>query len=253
MKRNFTTAIFVKEEELASWLKDSLSKFSSCQKVFSLSETEEALEELNHHSISILFIDEEKIKVIGSVRKPAFIIPICERLNMKRMKKLFQWGCFDILFKNNRDESLKIILGKILQINSYYSSNSSAFDNVEEPTSEYLNSSAKFIFTEESIFLPATKSQPAVRLMLNEIQYIMLDNNMIFFYMENGDVYERRKSLKYFINKLPKHLFQKINQKTIVNVKKIDQMLRNDYCSIGENRFKVTRSFKNNLKNLLHL
>jgi len=253
MKRNFTTAIFVKDEELVLWLKDSLSKFSSCQKVFSFSDTEEALEELNRLPVSILFVDEEKIKVIGCIRKPAFIIPVCDNLNIKRMKNLFRWGCFDILFKNNRDESLKIILGKILQINSYYSNNTNNSETVEESTVDYLNSSAKFIFTEESIFLPATKSQPAVRLMLDEILYIVLNNNKIFFYMENGDIYERRKSLKYFINKLPKHLFLKINQKTIVNVKKIDQMMRNDYCSIGENRFKVTRSFKNNLKNLLHL
>jgi len=252
MKKLLTIAIFVKDEELASWLKDSLSRFSSCQRVLVLSDSEEALEELNHHSVSILFIDENMIDFIQSIRKPTFIISVCENVGVNRMKKLFRWGCFDILFKNNRDESLKIILGKILQINSHYSTDRHFAENVEEEATDYMNSNAKYIFTEESIFLPATKSQAAVRLMLDEILFIMLINNKIFIYMENGDVFERRKSLKYFINMLPKHLFIKINQKTIVNVKKIEQ-IKNDYCSIGEKRFKVTRSFKNNLKNVLHL
>lgn len=253
MKNDLISSVLIKDEEMADWLKDSLTKFSCCQKVWVLSDMEEAMEYLNQDSCTLLFIDEDYLNILYTIPKPVFIVPFCSKINLSRMKRLMKMGCFDILLPENRDDQLKAILGKIINIYSFYSSSSKAPDTVADPNAEYNASMARFIFTEESIFLPATKSQPAVRIPLKEILFIQLVENKIRFIMENHDVYERRKSLKYFINRLPLNIFQKINQKTIINVQKIDQIKKGDTCCVGDMHFKITRSFKAALKSKLPL
>ena len=252
MKHYIHTAILVEEENLSEWLKDSLSKFSSYQKVSVLSDREEALEFLNQDSCTLLFLDEVFLNLLYTIRKPVFIVPICSKINISRMKKLMKMGCFDILTPGNKDEQLTGILGKIIKIHTHYESSKSNKDVVNEKEMDYNASLARIIFTEESIFLPTTKSQPSVRIMLNDILYILLEGGKIQFYMENDDLFERKKSLKYFLKRLPSSRFQKINQKTIANVHKIDQM-RGDTCYIGERSFKITRTFKEELRSKLHL
>ncbi len=254
MKKLDLVSIFVKNASLASWLKDSLSKFSAWQNIIILSDEEEALELLNHQQTTLLFVNQDEFRIVNNIKKPHFIIPICEKKSLKMMSNLLQKGCFDILFLDHPDENLKNILGKILHIQAVFQNQDKHASYVNEPALEYNKSQfAQYIFTDESIFLPPTKTQPSIRLLLNDILYIQLIVNKITFFMANGDTFERRKSLNYFINKLPKNRFQKINQKTIVNVNKIDQIKRNDICSIGDITFKITRSFKANLKNKLPL
>ncbi|MBO4488287.1 MAG: LytTR family transcriptional regulator [Bacteroidales bacterium] len=253
MKSEIHTAILVEEEKTSEWLKDSLSRFSTCKKVSVLADVEEAIEFLNQDSYTLLFLDEVFINLLYTIHKPVFVVPICTKININRMKKLMKMGCFDILLPGNRDEQLTAILGKILNIHAFYGSAKGHHGIVSEKELEYRASMAKIIFTEESIFLPATKSQPSVRILLSEILFLQLEGDKILFYMENSERYERKKSLKYFLNRLPADCFQKINQKTIVNVRKIDQMLRGDTCRIGEMTFKITRSFKNELKSKLPL
>ena len=252
MKHYIHTAILVEEEKKSEWLKASLSKFSSYQKVSVLSDREEALEFLNQDTCTLLFLDEVYLNLLYTIRKPVFIVPICTKINISRMKKLMKMGCFDILSPGNRDDQLTGILGKIIKIHTFYESTKGNKDIVNEKEMNYNASLARIIFTEESIFLPSTKTQPSVRILLTDIQFILLEGGKIQVYMENDELFERKKSLKYFLNRLPASRFQKINQKTIANVHKIDQM-RGDSCHIGERSFKITRTFKEELKSKLHL
>ena len=253
MKNSIIASVLVKKEETAKLLKDSLSKFSCCQKISVLSNMEEALEYLNQGECTLLFIDEDYLNVLYTTHKPVFIVPICTKMNVSKIKKLMKTGCFDILLQDSLDAQLKIILGKIINIHTHYAPGSHNNEVVSDRELEYNASIAKFIFTEESIFLPPTKREPSVRILLKEILFIELVENKIHFIMNNGEIYERRKSLKYFIQRLPDNMFQKINQKTIVNVQNIDQITRGDICRIKEYSFKITRSFKSSLKSKLPL
>ena len=253
MKMPILISVLVKEEKTAAKLKDSLTKFSICKQVLILADTEEALEYLNQGECVLLFIDEDYLNVLYTAHKPIFIVPICKKININRMRRMMKSGCFDVMVYEHMEDQLKAVLGKIIKIHTHYASRNKNQNTFSEKEADYGTSLARYIFTEESIFLPATKSEAAVRILLKEILYIKLLDNKIRFFMENGECFERRKSLRYFINKLPDHIFQKINQKTIVNVQKIDQIKRGDTCCIGDIHFKITRSFKAELKRKLPL
>lgn len=249
MKDNFLTCIiYIHSEEEENLLTCLLSNFKSINLTICLHNPAETLESLNTYHPDLLFIDIEDSALLNYVHRPPFIIGMCEKKHTRNLKKYLRMGFYDFLVKPLQTEDFQNIIGKIL--NTYIPKNKlkTFYPMVAEDAPLYNNKILeKAQFSKESIFLKGNRKRESLRILFDDVEYLNVMNHEVVIHFENGTTKTMRTSLKYFQEKLPSSKFQKINKNTIINLDKIEKIIKNNKLLIHGKSFDVTRSFKKTL------
>lgn len=248
-KNSLNTVLFVTEEENSVILTSLLSNFNCIEVSASFKSSYELIEYMNQHKTSILFIDLENLDQIRFIQKPTFIIGIGHCSISKRLKKYLDLGVFDFVLTPIKEINVTNTIGKILNIYGTYNyMNEYATPQVEENSIAYI-SADKSCTTKDYMFLKDNNG--LFKLIFKDISFIKLYSKLSEIHFENGTIKFVKSTLKYFQNELPSEKFQKINHNVIVNLDKITGTKDKDKITIRDNVFKVTRSFKKNIKTFL--
>ncbi|GGZ31710.1 DNA-binding response regulator [Echinicola pacifica] len=83
---------------------------------------------------------------------------------------------------------------------------------------------------------------------INDIIYCESDNNYCTIFQENGKTIKVSKTLKNIHEKLPQHIFHRVHDKYVVNIKKIDSYDRRDNYLFLKNGEKISISIRKKSK-----
>ena len=207
-----------------------------------------AIEYLNNHRPTIFFVDMIFADILHDVRKPPFIVGLCDKINTKRVKQYLKMGFFEIFYSPYSERELNSIMGKILNIYSAYNKvDHRILQKVEEESLSY-NADEHLA---KSVFILGTRNEESIRIVFDKVLYIKKIGNQVCVYFEDGDKKYFRSNLKMFQSKFPKSRFQKINRSVVVNLDKVSGVMKNRVLIAGNANFELSRSFKKAFKEKL--
>ncbi len=254
MKKNsISCAFFIENDECLNYLSSLLSKINSIEIVASFRHSLEAIELLNDHKPTVLFMETRFSDLLNSIQKPPFIVGICNKTSVKSIRNYLAFGFFDLIFTPITEKQCLNVMGKIWNIYSdYYSLQREKLPVASEKyfTDEYarlskLNSGKDFLFLK--------KNDESNRINLDDVAFLFRIKNQICFHFDNGTERHTLNSLKYYQQRLPSDKFQKINRETIVNIDKVTKFLKPDKIVVANHLFSISRSFKKELKEKMML
>ena len=246
--KNFEVVILSDEEAKVELLKGLLSKYYSLNIAFVCRNTAEAVDYLNHHTPMIFFLDMAFSEVLHDIRKPPFIVGLCDMVHTKKVKQFLKMGFFEIFYAPYTENELNGIMGKILNIYGTYNKlDHQMIQRVEEANIAY-NMEGK---PSKSIFIIGTRNEESVRIVFDNVLYFKKVGNQVCVYFENGFRKYFRSNLKMFYNKFPKNKFQKINRSVVVNMDKVTGVIKNRILIDDNVTFEISRSFKKSFKEML--
>ncbi len=237
----YEVIILSENETRVTQLKDLLSRYYSINIAFVCRSAAEAIECLNHHRPMIFFLDLSYAEVLHDIRKPPFIVGLCDKMNTKRIKHYLKIGFFDIFHNPFTEREMNSIMGKILNIYGAYSKmNHKIIRRVEEENAKYaVNESAA-----KSIFIMGSRKEESVRIVFEHVLFMKKVGNHISVHFEDGSNRFFRSNLKVFHTKFPQSTFQKINKSVVVNLDKVMGIENNRIIIDKETHFEISRSFK---------
>lgn len=246
--KNHEVIILSENKTKVTLLKDLLSRYYSISVAFVCRCAAEAIECLNHHRPMIFFLDLSFAEVLHDVRKPPFIVGLCDTLNTKRIKQYLKMGFFEIFFTPYTEGELNSIMGKVLNIYGTYNKlDYRMIQRVEEESAKYYaNESAA-----KSMFLMGSRSEESIRIVFDQVLFMRKEGNHVCVHFEDGSSKFFRSNLKVFHIKFPQHKFQKINKSVVVNMDKVTGVDKNRVVIADNANFEVSRSFKKPFKELL--
>ena len=241
INKNFEVVILSKEESKVTVLKDLLSNFYSMNIALVCHHAAEAIEYLNNHRPTIFFVDMYFADILHDVRKPPFIVGLCDKINTKRVKQYLKMGFFEIFYSPFSERELNSIMGKILNIYSAYNKvDHRILQKVEDDRLSY-NTSERVA---KSVFILGTRNEESIRIVFDKVLYIKKIGNQVCVFFEDGGKRYFRSNLKMFQSKFPKSKFQKINRSVVVNLDKVSGVMKNRVLIAGNANFELSRSFK---------
>lgn len=241
INKNFEVVILSKEESKVTVLKDLLSNFYSMNIALVCHHAAEAIEYLNNHRPTIFFVDMYFADILHDVRKPPFIVGLCDKINTKRVKQYLKMGFFEIFYSPFSERELNSIMGKILNIYSAYNKvDHRILQKVEDDRLSY-NTNERVA---KSVFILGTRNEESIRIVFDKVLYIKKIGNQVCVFFEDGGKRYFRSNLKMFQSKFPKSKFQKINRSVVVNLDKVSGVMKNRVLIAGNANFELSRSFK---------
>lgn len=102
----------------------------------------------------------------------------------------------------------------------------------------------------ESMFVRYNKK--SVKVYFTDILYVKNQYNILELFMADGEVIQHNSTLKKFMNSLPPDQFVRINNATIVNHHKIEEVSKKN-LRIGDIIFTVSKSYIEGLRSALNL
>lgn len=245
---NFEVVILSEEEAKVELLKGLLSKYCSLKIAFVCHHTAEAIDYLNHHTPMIFFLDMGFSDVLHDIRKPPFIIGLCDMIHTKKVKQFLKMGFFEVFYAPYTERELNSIMGKILNIYGTYNKlDQQMIQRVEEANMAY-NMDEQ---TPKSVFILGTRNEESIRIVFDNVLYFKKVGNQVCVYFENGFRKYFRSNLKMFHAKFPKNKFQKINRSVVVNMDKVTGVIKNRILIDDNAAFELSRSFKKPFKGML--
>lgn len=248
-------SVFVQSDEHLKTLTDLLSEFKSLKVTTCIQNLLEALELLNKNKIDLLFMDVDYADYLQLIRKPSFIIGLCDKKRAKNLIRYLRVGFFDFITTPVEKDELLIVMGKVL--NTYGTYNYVFREKVLEANENEIpynkSSLEKSLFTKDSMFLNGRRKSESMRIAFDDVQYVKLIDGKIVLFFENGSTKQLHTTLKYFQKKLPSEKFQKINRNVIVNIDKVTKISPKDEIWVGMQPLKVSRSFRKSLRKTLDL
>ena len=242
---NFEVVILSEDEAKVAKLKSLLSKYYSLKIAPVCSSIAEAIEYINNHKITIFFLEMEFSEVLFDIRKPPFIVGLCDMINTKRVKSFLKMGFFEVFYSPYMERELNSIMGKILNIlGAYNKLDRQLMQQVEEENAPY-NAAERPM---KSVFIMGTRNEESFRVVFDEVLYIIKVGNQVCVVFEDGFKKYFRSNLKMFLQKFPKTQFQKINRSVVVNMDKVTGMIRNRVLIANNDKFEISRSFKKEFK-----
>jgi len=244
----FEVVILSDEEFKVTLLKDLLSKFYSMNIALVCRHPAEAIEYLNNHRPTIFFLDISFSDILFNVKKPPFIVGLCDNKNTKRVKQFLKMGFFEIFYAPYTERELNCILGKILHIYGTYNKidqrmmQKVAEDNINYNMEEH---------NMKSVFIMGTRNEESIRIVFDNVLYIKKIGNQVCVYFEDGAKKYFRSNLKMFLSRFPKSIFQKINRSVVVNMDKVTGVMKNRVLVANNANFEISRSFKKSFKEQL--
>ena len=248
--KNFEVVILCDEETKVDLLKGLLSKYYSINIAFVCHHTAEAVDYLNNHTPMIFFLDLGFSEVLHDIRKPPFIVGLCDMIHTKKVKQFLKMGFFEVFYAPYTERELNSIMGKILNIYGTYNKlDQKMLQRVEEQTMSYNQDDQ----IPKSIFIMGTRNEESIRIVFDNVLYFKKVGNQVCVYFENGFRKYFRSNLKMFHNKFPKNKFLKINRSVVVNMDKVTGVLKNRILIADNATFDLSRSFKKPFKGMLSL
>ena len=246
--KNFDVVILSDEESKVALLKDLLSNFYSLKIALVCHHPAEAIEYLNNHRPAIFFVDMSFADILHDVRKPPFIVGLCDSINTKRVKQFLKMGFFEIFYSPYTERELNGIMGKILNIYSTYNKiDQRILRRVEEDRLAYDADDR----LRKSMFITGTRKEETSRIIFDNVLYIKKVGNQICVCYEDGSRKYFRSNLKVFSSKFPKSRFQKINRSVVVNLDKVTGVMKNHVIIANSVNFEVSRSFRKSFRERL--
>lgn len=246
--RNLEVVILSSEESKVTRLKSLLSKYYSLNVAFVCNNSAAAIEYLNNHRPTMFFLDLAFSEVLHDIKKPPFIVGLCDTINTKRVKMFLKMGFFEVFYSPYLEEELNSIMGKILNIYGTYNKvDHKLMRRVEEEQSAYEAGSRNL----RSVFIMGTRNEESIRVVFDEVLYMKKIGNQVCVFFENGFKKYFRSNLKTFQSKFPKQQFQKINRSVVVNMDKVTGVIRNHVMLADNAYFELSRSFKKVFKEKL--
>ena len=245
--KNFEVVILSHNESKVASLKVLLSKYYSLNITSVCKNSAEAIEYLNNHKTTIFFLDLTFSEVLHDIRKPPFIVGLCDTINTKRVKLFLKMGYFDVFYAPYKESELNSIMGKVLNIlGSYGKVDQRTVQRVEEENGFYNEDHSS-----KSVFIMGTRNEESFRIYFEKVLYFKKIGNQVCVYFENGFHKYFRSNLKLFHAKFPKFQFQKINRSIVVNIDKVTGVMKNSVIIADNAIFEISRSFKKEFKEKL--
>ena len=245
---NFEVVILTHDDVKVMMLKDLLSNYYSLNVASVCQSSAEAIEYLNNHQPTIFFLDMEYAEVLRNVRKPPFVVGLCDSISVKKLKQHLSMGFFEIFCTPFNKKDLNSIMGKILNIYGTYNKvDQRVLQKVEEDNVLY-NSEEP---TAKSVFIHGTRNDESIRIVFDEVSYFTKVGNQVCVVFEDGDRKYFRSNLKMFYAKFPKSKFQKINKSVVVNLDKVKKVVKNMLIIDKNTHFELSRSFKKPFMDML--
>ena len=248
LNKNFEVVILSDEESKVALLKDLLSNFYSMNIALVCHHPAEAIEYLNNHRPTIFFVDMSFADILHDVRKPPFIVGLCDAINTKRVKQFLKMGFFEIFYSPYTERELNSIMGKILNIYGTYNKvDQRILRRVEEERLSY-NMDDRVL---KSVFILGTRNEESTRIVFDKVLYIKKVGNQVCVCFEDDTRKYFRSNLKMFMSKFPRSKFQKINRSVVVNMDKVTGVIKNRVLVANSVNFEVSRSFKKSFRDRL--
>lgn len=233
--------MFVKDKEHQSRLNAIFSEFYSLNIHRILNNRSEALEYLNHHKPTVLFLDLEMYDILHFIQKPPYVIGVGAAGGSKRLKDCLGLGFSDFIFTPIEKDNVQNVMGKFLNLYELLSGNGENYPMAGENRIQYNGPDLRFQTSKDFIFINDRKNGYC-RVFCDEILYAQSVGNEIRVVKENGGSVYDKKNLKGFIQQLPPQKFLKINRSTVINIQKVNRIDRKS-ITIGNMVFRVTRTF----------
>ena len=248
--KNFEVVILSTDESKVTLLTDLLSKFYSLNIALICHHTAEAIEYLNNHRPTIFFVDMAFEDILHDVRKPPFIVGLCDAVHTKKVKHFLKMGFFEIFYAPYAENDLNSIMGKILNIYSTYNKvDQRLLQRVAEDNLHYAAEDRNL----KSVFIMGSRKEESSRIVFDDVLYIKKIGNQVCVFFEDGRKKYFRSNLKMFLLKFPKVKFQKINRSVAVNMEKVTGVMKNRVLVAGNANFEVSRSFRKEFKEKLSI
>ena len=248
VNKNFDVVILSDEESKVALLRDLLSNFYSLKIALVCHHPAEAIEYLNNHRPTIFFVDMSFADILHDVRKPPFIVGLCDAINTKRVKQFLKMGFFEIFYAPYTERDLNSIMGKVLNIYSTYNKiDHRILKRVEEDRLSYNAND----YAMKSVFILGTRNEESTRIVFDKVLYVRKVGNQVCVCYEDGSRKYFHSNLKMFISKFPRSRFQKINRSVVVNMDKVTGVMKNRVIIANNANFEVSRSFKKSFRDRL--
>lgn len=249
LNKNYEVVILSDNESKVALLKDLLSKYYSINIAFVCRCAAEAIECLNHHRPMLFFLDLAFSEVLHDVRKPPFIVGLCDKSSTKRIKHYLKMGFFEVFYAPYTERELNSIMGKVLNIyGTYNKMDQRIIRRVEEENAKYASHDPAV----KSMFFMGSRKEEAVRIVFDHVLFMRKVGNQVSVHFEDGSSRFFRSNLKMLHTKFPQSKFQKINKSVVINMDKVIGMDKNR-IKIAENiLFEVSRSFKKPIMEFFH-
>lgn len=236
------------DETKVSKIKSLLSRYYSVNIASVCRCSAEAILYLNNHRSTIFFLDLGFSDVLHDIRKPPFIVGLCDAVNTKRVKMFLKMGFFEVFYSPYTENELNSIMGKILNIYGTYNKvDQRVLRKVEEETMAYNADNPN----QKSVFIMGTRNEESIRVVFDNVLYLKKVGNLICVFFEDGSKKYFRSNLKMFRSKFPKSKFLKINRSVVVNKDKVTGVIKNRVMISNNGVFELSRSFKKSFKEAL--
>ena len=243
--QSIEVVILSDDEIKVSKLKGLLSRYYSVNLASVCHCSAEAISYLNNHRVTIFFVDLGYSDGLHDIRKPPFIVGLCDAVNTKRVKMFLKMGFFEVFYSPYTENELNGIMGKIMNIYGTYNKvDQRILRKVEEETMGY-NADVN---NQKSVFIMGTRNEESIRVVYDKVLYIKKVGNQICVYFEDGYKKFFRSNLKMFHSKFPKSKFLKINRSIVVNKDKVTGVIKNQVMISNNAVFELSRSFKKSFK-----
>lgn len=204
----------------------------------------EAILYLNNHRTSIFFLDLGFSEVLHDIRKPPFIVGLCDAVNTKRVKSFLKMGFFEVFYSPYSENEFNCIMGKILNIYGTYNKvEHRVLKRVEEENMAY-NAENPY---QKAVFIMGKRNEDSMRVVFDNVLYFKKIGNQVCIYFEDGLKRYYKTNLKMFHNRFPKSQFVKINKSVVININKLTGMKKNRVEIAHNSIFELSRSFKKSL------
>lgn len=241
LNMNFEVVILTQDDIRVKVLKDLLSNYYSLNVVAVCHCAAEAIEYLNNHQTTIFFLDMEYAEVLRDVRKPPFVVGLCDSISVRKLKQHLSMGFFEIFCTPFEKRDLNSIMGKILNIYGTYNKvDQRVLQKVEEENALYNVEES----VTKSVFIHGARNEESIRIVFDDVLYFIKVGNQVCVVLEDGDKKYFRSNLKMFHSKFPKSKFQKINKSVVVNMDKVKKVVKNMVIIDKNTHFDLSRSFK---------
>jgi DNA-binding LytR/AlgR family response regulator len=246
--RDIEVVILSDDEIKVSKLKSLLSKFYPVNIASVCHCPAEAILYLNNHRATIFFLDLDESEVLQDIRKPPFIVGLCDAVNTKRIKTFLKMGFFEVFYSPYSEVELNCIMGKILNIYGTYNKvDQRIWKRVEEENMAYNAENSN----QKAVFIMGKRNEDSMRVVFDNVLYLKKIGNQVCIYFEDGLKKYYRTNLKMLHNRFPKSQFMKINKSVVVNIDKVTGLKKNRVEISGNDIFELSRSFKKSLKERL--
>ena len=242
--KNINTVILSENIQKISKLRDLLSRYYTLDISHVCSNSASAIEYLNRGNPTILFMDITFTNVLKDVKKPPFIVGLCDTIYTKKIKHFLKMGFFEIFYAPYEEMELNSIMGKILNIYCSY--------NKEQPLSSYVReydiTYNNYMNKTDSLFIMGTRNEESSRIYFNDVLYLSKVGNYVCVNFTDGSKKYYRSNLKLFHKRFPSSKFVKINRSTVVNIEKVIKIVKSKVILVNNEEFEVSRSFKKQFK-----